>query len=813
MYKRIGLLACFSLGLVEANEDKQPPIPPEHNQAVQLARSGKGKQAIKMLDELGKKHGHYKGYDEDYAVVLTMVRQDKKAVSYYQKNIKKDEAPVYVLEAMGDAYYRLAMPDKAKSIYEFALKKDPKNLRSQLGLVRLDLNNGRNEEAISRLDKLSETYPKDKDVLLLKAKADKAIKNPTPVTSSSEKARKKEAEDNESIKKRILLLSDSGAAIFALEEANKHPNLFNESDWRELRSRQITVLSRWARMDANSDLPFDKRYKRADQVIVLIKQYLVSENSEADIAYNLRLKYDLMTVYYYRNKPQETVNLYWDVLRQVGSIDKIPSYVLESVGSAFLDIKQPEYAKDVFLKVYEENKTSQIALSGLYYACLELEQHEEALKYAEIYKDTFKKWIEVGPSAVPNPDREIAEDLYSSVYNNSEELNKSQEYLRDAIVKAPFNTDFRNNLTSLYRARFLPRTAEKEAKIGLALDPENVALKLNQAGILMSLNEFEEAEKIVEELKQKYPDNSQVKQLLEEWDYHNSRILDMTYGYRRNYGTSTFFGKREDFLEGLLYSKPILYNYRGYISERYDHGRYDNGTLYQTYTRAGIDYRGRKFSGELAVNYSRYGKHKLGGFASIAIPFTDHWLLRGYADLVSSDTPAKGLLDDVSSNAFGVGGQYYHNESFYIDAGGKRQNYTDRNHRWEGFAQIRKRIFGNYEWKIDGILDFYSSQARYSQIVSYYSPKKDYVADLQILIDHRIYRDYQFSISHTLTLSGGTHWEKNYGSKKVGFITYEQVIEQQNRYFIKYGVQRRRASYDGDIENSNFYYIRFNVRF
>ncbi len=125
-----------------------------------LARTG-GKQlnqAIQSMRRLTKDYPKDKEILHDYLVILTWAEQYKKALTL-AKPLKLQKTPVYVLEALAQAAYKLEDFTSAQSFYRIALKKEPKRLSLRLGLANSQVDNGEIVAAVATLDSLLK-FPK-----------------------------------------------------------------------------------------------------------------------------------------------------------------------------------------------------------------------------------------------------------------------------------------------------------------------------------------------------------------------------------------------------------------------------------------------------------------------------------------------------------------------------------------------------------------------------------------------------------------------------------------------------------------------------
>ena len=114
--------------------------------------------------------------------------------------------------------------------------------------------------------------------------------------------------------------------------------------------------------------------------------------------------------------------------------------------------------------------------------------------------------------------------------------------------------------------------------------------------------------------------------------------------------------------------------------------------------------------------------------------------------------------------------------------------------------------------KIDARPSFYTS-SNSSQAGPYFAPIRDRAVTLSLEADQVLWRWYERSFSHNLSVSAGNYWQQGFGSGAVGSLRYQQAWRHDPLTEWRYGVTFGRAIYDGVPENSGALFLNLLHRF
>lgn len=489
----------------------------------------------------------------------------------------------------------------------------------------------------------------------------------------------------------------------------------------------------------------------------------------------------------------------------------MPTYVLAAAADAYLYLEQPEQARALYAQVLQATPLDVKARLGLYYSLLEMEDYPAALDAVNALNADQQVWLHPGNSkgAMRNPsklDAEVAATLGQSFAGNLEEAQHRFEQMRHL---APQNPDLRHELAGVYAARDWPRRALEAYQLGLTVEPEHRGMQTGLAATQLRLNEFETAETSIVQLAHRYPEVKPVQRLQRSWKYHNLRELRVETSYGRSSGSA--IASRDLNLESTLFSSPIRYHYRGFVSAGWNKGEFPEGDGIVHRYGLGVDYRRRDFEGEAALTLTNAADTnpglRLGGtwFAD------DHWAFPGEFELRSRETPTRALRAGIQADSLRLGARYRWSELRQASGNLQAVSFSDGNLRTSISTLLRQRVQTRaHRWHDLG-LGLYAS-TNTSSDAPYYSPSEDASAELTLDNTWRPWRRYTRSFRHRLALTAGGYWQNGHGVKPIGAALYEHLWQNDEQFELVYGATLTRRVYDGEGENGSEYYLRLNWR-
>lgn len=780
---------------------------PEHIKAIEVAREGNPTKALQLMDEVGKKQGWYDTLIYDYIVILTWAKRDLEAYNLFQSKVNKAAAPPYVIDAIATACRNLKLFSEAKQFYTLLKEKEPHNPAVEVGLANIELDLQRPYEAILLLTTAEKKYPNHIDICLILGKSYYAAEKYADALRYYNKVLSINPNQKDAAAGQALCLSHLKSPFEALEKARKHPGYFSKEEIRDMEANRAATLIMWGKVDRDNIKTFKDRYVYLDRSITDLKKQ-IDETDDANR--KLRLQFDLIVAYVFRNRNKDAIEEYEKILKSGKTIQDFPIYVLEGVGDAFLTLRHPEKAKEVFKYILEKNYKNPKAIEGYFYAILECNEPEAALEFIKSNRDYYRKWIDLIDTAYLNKDRLITEETYNASFLFGNLLSKADEITKEGIQTMPMNETMRSLRGNVLQARGLPRAAEMEYDIGLTNSPENTSLLLSKARAHLSLNEPEDAAQIMEQVEKTYPESLDLKRFKDEWKSYNARELtsDTTFetGGAQNIGGESLT------TDNRLYSQTFANHYRAFLSGFYQWGTFSEGVLNQVLEGAGIEYRNRNIRLLGEINSTQWGRTRLGSSLEAEYQPQDTIKISAKADVISRQTPGRAIINNITSNYYNIGFEYYKNESFQLGISGFLQTFSDKNTWLGGSGFIKGRIIEKPRYTLDLRVDAGARSSRTNDVL-YYSPLQDRYMNLSSPFTQLLYQRYEHSLSHIITPDIGNYWQKGFGNRLTFGISYEQRWKYQNWYEIGYGFSRRRNFYDGQKQYSTTFLLKINFKF
>jgi biofilm PGA synthesis protein PgaA len=310
----------------------------------------------------------------DYIAVASWAGHDKEATTQYEK-IARQPMPDYVLEAVGHSYRSLHQSEKALSVYRRGLKQSPHNEVFAAGEIRCLDDLGRYKEGLEHARAYTNKYGSHLDVLLAGGEAANFDEQPVEALDFYERAQDMSPRNREAVRGLIHAEDGMGAAQLALKTATTHRDMMTGEEYRAIVGDVDQSLVRWGPLEPASE---GTRYTETDKALAVLDEHIgewTAKNDPAVYPNIQRARFDRLIALRDRSRMQEVVDSY-NALVQDGV--EVPSYALEAVGEAYLYLRQPEIARDIFLKVLETQPNDFESRRLLAYAYLECDQNDES---------------------------------------------------------------------------------------------------------------------------------------------------------------------------------------------------------------------------------------------------------------------------------------------------------------------------------------------------------------------------------------------------------------------------------------------------
>jgi biofilm PGA synthesis protein PgaA len=778
---------------------EQPPS--EREQVVLEARNGEYDHALPVLHRIHKEHPEDIGVTRDLLAVSSWAHIDAEAVALY-KTLPEGPEPDYVLEAVGKSYRNLGKPKDALAVYETGLKQSPDNVNFAAGEIRSLMEAGYIEKALKAAKADLEKNGERLDVLLAAADAADQYNLTYESLRYYQNALIIAPKDREALHGVMHIEDEMGAPQLAHKLADQHPGIISPAEYRHIEGDEAAAQVRWGPLEPPND---SQRYAETDHAIqsldaLIVKWSKAGRGAQSDV---LRARFDRMVALRDRTRMQNVVDEY-NELRQEGIA--IPPYVLTAVGDAYLYLRQPEAARDLYLEALKYDPKDFEAKRQLYYAYVECGDFDAAYDTIDSLDAEQPVWIRLKGAADPEANnlREAADRDAGLARLYGNELGEADDRISKLTFAAPYNARNRQALGDVYSTRGWPRAALEQFQTGTALqNGQDVGNEAGAALANLDLQNFREAEAQINDLAARYPENIDVQRAERLWQVHNMAELDVK-GYYAFKPSTSVNGGQGFGIDAMLYSQPIDYNWRLFAGNLYAHEEEPNneGRVSLERTTAGIEYRDGPVTASLAPTDSMFhAENRIGVTANGAYAFGDQWSADLDGEILSKETPLRALNAGITADSVNGTATWRQSEARELVLGAGVMPFSDSNLRTEQSAAYTQQLYADSQWTLEGLGDLGASQNSKDENRPYYNPASDLMALAGARVTQVLYRRYETLYEHSVTVKPGAYWEQNFGTSAAFDMRYEQRIHYNDTLNAGVGVDFARQAYDGAYEN------------
>jgi biofilm PGA synthesis protein PgaA len=778
---------------------QQPPPPLNEAQLKRLER----------LREQADRNPGSKPFLYDYMQALEEAHRDAELLALLPR-VDLASAPPAVLVRLGRAANNRKRFATAVDLFRAVLRRAPDRSDALTGLSYALIDDGKAADAVELLEGRRKILWQEVPLLEAYAEALRAQREHTQALPVYDRILVLDPGNRDAQRNRIFTVARLGAPHRALELAQASPGLLTEEELQSLRGDRATAATRWGAA-ANQDAT--GHFAATDAALAQNEQLLkdaAASGSPAG-AKQHRLQFDRIVLLRNRVRMQEAVDLYENLIRD--GVDVAP-HAQAAAADAYLYLRQPEKARDLFLQAQSKGESEFSAQIGLFYAYSDAEQHKAALDQIDkVVAGTPQQINAYSPLTVAdNPDYASALATAGAARGYQDRFDDAQRRLEAFRDLAPWNMEGREKLATLYNARGWPRRAEQDYLWMLAAEPRNREARIGYADTLRELRDWEPAQRTAAALVDEYPEDRQVQRIARLWEIHQMRELQVAAGSGDSSGGNGPLGTREHQIETHLYSAPFDRDWRAFVHQFEAQATFPDGNGIRRRIGAGAEYRMRDWRASAEINQGYDSKSDVG--LSVAGDWwaSDEWNVEAAADTSSNDIPLQARITGVRGWSVRAGATYRVSESRSFRAGVQNIDFSDGNRREILSGSATQRLIEGPVYKLDGVLGLYTSRNSLTG-VAYFNPESDFGADVTLIGEQRLWRRYERSFAHRLSLSLGQYDQKNFGSGPTRGIRYEHEWNFDDRLSLLYGAQRTLHPYDGQGEYANYYNVAVNWKF
>ncbi len=803
----VALAFLISLAFSHQLLAAEPSVSQRRQTALNDAREGKFGVALPTLQALTTEAPNDIGIKADYIVVLTWAKKNQEALDF-AKSINLQTAPTYCISALARAARDTGQFTQAIALYEQVIKRESKNLDPVIGklLTQIDARQFANAEA--EISTLRQQYPNNPEVYRALSYLGKQSKQPILVIDANSRLLELNNQDLDAARALITAVREAGATDQALTLVAQYPNAADNSEIDKINNDSAAQHIAWGHY--NGKIPAQRF---ADTDIALQKLDLACHcdwnGLDLSLDKNKNLIFDRMLALRNRYRMQEVIMHYQQLVN--ARIDA-PAYALNAAGDAYLYKRMPEKALEAYDAVLTKTPSNVETKLSKFYALIELERFDEATKLIDGVSQDLAAYRNRPNNPVIRPDDfKLEADikaLYARAYGD--DLATAEQQFQALNNIGPMNNDVRLALAEIWRFRGWPERAEQRLYEINHDYPDQVSPKINLANTHLDLRDWRLAESEIKPLVSEYPENATVQELDRRWSLHNMRQLTID-GFGSKSSGSTFGGRSQG-LNAALYSSPIDYNYRVFVSTQYDHATFPEGNGNAVFPGVGLEYTNRDWRITGTFSKANISENAVTSTFTADYRVSDYWSFASALDINSSEMPLRGLKDGISSDLISASSVYRWSDLTRTAAGLSYMKMEDGNKRQSIYLTLDRRLITKPHYKLTAHLRTDASHNT-EQNVSYFNPERDF--DVSAILDNEwmLWRRYERSFSHRLQVGAGEYWQKKFGSEATWMLSYEQQVRLDDRFEIDYGVTRSRHPYDGQNELATQYFLKLNLLF
>jgi biofilm PGA synthesis protein PgaA len=773
--------------------------------ALVAAREGHFDDSFSTFRGLIKDFPEDVGIKADYIVVLTWAQKNQEALDF-AKSIDINAAPTYCINALARAARDSGNYAQALTLYEQVKLREPNNLDPVLGMILTHIDTGEFDEANSDLSLLRQKYPNNIEVYRALSYLGQQTKQPVIVIDANTHILGLNNNDKAAARTLIIAAREAGATTQAMMLVEKYPEAVDKNEIDKINNDAAAMYIAWGlygvKEPANRFIDTDKALEKLDEAC-----HCDWKTLDLHLDRNQNLVFDRIVALRNRYRMQEAINQYTQLVQA-----KItpPSYVLNAVGDAYLYKRMPEDALKAYDASIAKDSINIETKFSKFYSLVEIERFDDASSLI----DSISKDVPSYRSRTKNPvvranEAKLAIDskaAYLLAYGD--DLAGAETKFQALNNIGPMNHDVDVALAEIWRWRGWPEKTEQRMSKTIQDYPNEVLPKTILANAHLDLRDWRVAEAETQSLVNDYPENSSVQELNRRLQLHNRRQLTVDAFTSQSSGST--LGSRSKGLNAVLYSSPIDYNYRAFLSSQYEYAKYPEGVGHAFFPGVGLEYTNRDWHLTGAVSQAIPTNNGITSTLTAEYRLNDYWSLASLLDINSSQMPLRGIRTGTSGDLINVSSIYRWSDLTRASIVAGYMNMDDGNQRELINLAFDRRLITKPHYKLTAHVLVDTSHNKQID-VAYFNPASD--LDTKFILDNEwmLWRRYERSFSHRLQIGAGQYWQKGFGTDSTWSISYEQQFKWDDAFEIDYGVERSRHPYDGVNETATQFFARLNL--
>ena len=714
--------------------------------------------------------------------------------------------PVYVLAAAALSARRLQQWALADSLYRQWLAIEPTNRDAQSGWVLSQLGAGKVAEASSSVESFLPSAGQPRRHAAL-----------APLLEALASVREAQSRDTEALaawqdliavaptllsarRAMLFVVSRLGATSIADELARDPALALEKGTALRLRQERTATAVRWGEDQLALDTGLT-RFGWTNRSLIENAADRVVAPSGTSLEKNAL--FDRIVAARDRVAMNDVVTLYQHSERLKFAL---PAYARAAVADAFLYLREPVIARDLYLQALadylaETKKLQPEWKFSLLYAYLENGEWQHVADTADEMVTYFNPLRQANTLVQRNEAgyaRARLTQALSSLYGD--QLSLAWERLQDFIVLAPHNVSGRAALASWFSANAMPRRSHEEFLRAHAEDPVFLGARLGMAETDFSLSRWQTAEAQSAQLTSEYPENRAIQRFADTIEARHAPELRLSGAIGWPLGEKLPTQAHRDWrIDAYGYSPPFLDKYRLFAHAFRSHADFVDRMARRERLGLGVERSAESISASVELHADTLPTSKVGVALALTYTPTDLWRIRGAIDTNTTDIALRATQAGVKAAQYSASVERRFVGLNTVAASVNHFRFSDGNERTAVAATWHQRWVSEPHYKFDSETSIGRSKNRLTA-VPYFSPSADASADVTAILEWLTWREYERSFKQRLIGTLGSYWQQGYGNGAVLGVRYEHEWERARNYVLRYGAGWIRRPYDGREE-------------
>ncbi|WP_196800748.1 poly-beta-1,6 N-acetyl-D-glucosamine export porin PgaA [Xenorhabdus nematophila] len=787
----------------------------DYDALIKQARNGDTTPMLEYLRQ-GEKRRHLSSSQiADWLQVASWAGHDDEVISLWQRH-RTMAIPARGITAVARAYRNKRQWSQAIQLWRAALAFEKQNSDIKAGLIMTLADAKQDNEARHLAKKLLKNQPNAANYRLM-AYVDQAAGRMWDAMQILSTAYERFPHNPEITQDYLFSLKNNRVSDPAWQMGQQYATQSTDKQRltkEQLRRLETDAAAELVRLSIIPNRSEKERFDIADKALVryenMLSQWRLLPDAQQDYQ---RGRIDRLGALLARHQMQDVINEY-HALQAEGV--NIPEYAQKWVASAYLNLRQPNKARDI-LRVLNypdghnspPGKTHLPSItpeddSVLFYADVESEHLNEARQLAANIKqrNAYKVNVFGSPLRVPNDGWLQGQQFLAESAQLREDLPDAERRFTHLARTAPGNQKLRLDLAAVWLDRGWPRRAESELKQIEGLDHRNLSLEIQQGYTALALQEWHQMDLLADDVITRAPENRLAERFNRQRNVHHMSELRI----KVNQGIdsdSPDSGKQSSDIDAVLYSPPINDNWRVFVGGTYNRGQFPEGKGINRDLRSGVEWRSRDLwlEGEVSARHYRHGS-KVGLRIAGWHDFNDQWRLGGSAERLARNTPLRALSNNIHADGGQIYTRWRYSERSQWTARFAPSFFSDGNHRFEYGIDGLQRLYTAPYFKLEATLEMRTSHSSHQQNTPYFNPKSDFTLLPVLEADHIMYRHYQTVWSQQFVAGAGQYWQQGYGNGLITRVGYGQRIKWNDVIDAGVRLTLDKRPYDGKRESN-----------